>query len=145
MDINGLLWWLSGKEFTFQCRSLRRCVVDPWVRKIHWRRAWQPTPVFLPGESREQRSPWAAVCGVAKSQELLKRLRMHAPCSKGSGVLLLLSKWIKFHSTFWPLGKYTPSTNHHCPHLELHQCHVVKCGWLYRARGLSNNALLFEF
>ena len=40
----------------------------------------------------------AAVCGVAKSQELLKRLRMHAPCSKGSGVLL--SKWIKFHSTF---------------------------------------------
>ena len=26
---------------------------DPWVRKIHWRRAWQPTPVFLPGES-----PW---------------------------------------------------------------------------------------
>ena len=57
MDINGLLWWLSGKEFTFQCRSLRRRVVDPWVRKIHWRRAWQPTPVFLPGESHEQRSP----------------------------------------------------------------------------------------
>ena len=24
---------------------------DPWVRKIPWRRAWQPTPVFLPGES----------------------------------------------------------------------------------------------
>ena len=29
---------------------------DPWVRKISWRRAWQPTPVFLPGESHEQRS-----------------------------------------------------------------------------------------
>ena len=29
---------------------------DPWVRKIPWRRAWQPTPVFLPGESHEQRS-----------------------------------------------------------------------------------------
>ena len=26
---------------------------DPWVGKIPWRRAWQPTPVFLPGES-----PW---------------------------------------------------------------------------------------
>ena len=34
-----------------------------WVRKIPWRRAWQPTPVFLPGESHRQRSlvgysPW---------------------------------------------------------------------------------------
>ena len=29
---------------------------DPWVVKIPWRRAWQPTPVFLPGESHGQRS-----------------------------------------------------------------------------------------
>ena len=28
----------------------------PWVRKIPWRRAWLPTPVFLPGESHGQRS-----------------------------------------------------------------------------------------
>jgi len=28
----------------------------PWVGKIPWRRAWQPTPVFLPGESHGQRS-----------------------------------------------------------------------------------------
>ena len=28
---------------------------DPWVRKIPWRRAQQPTPVFLPGESHGQR------------------------------------------------------------------------------------------
>ena len=27
-----------------------------WIRKILWRRAWQPTPVFLPGESHGQRS-----------------------------------------------------------------------------------------
>ena len=36
---------------------------DPWVRKVPWRRAWQPTPVFLPGESHGERSlegysPW---------------------------------------------------------------------------------------
>ena len=36
-----------------QCRG---CGFDPWVRKILWRRAWQPTPVFLPGKSHEQRS-----------------------------------------------------------------------------------------
>ena len=27
---------------------------DPWVGKIPWRMAWQPTPVFLPGESHGQ-------------------------------------------------------------------------------------------
>ena len=30
--------------------------MDPWVEKIPWRRKWQPTPVFLPGESHGQRS-----------------------------------------------------------------------------------------
>ena len=30
--------------------QLRRCGFDPWVGKIPWRREWQPTPVFLPGE-----------------------------------------------------------------------------------------------
>ena len=35
----------------------------PWVGKMPWRRAWQPTPVVLPGESHGQRSlvgysPW---------------------------------------------------------------------------------------
>ena len=30
--------------------------LDPWIRKISGRRQWQPTPVFLPGESRGQRS-----------------------------------------------------------------------------------------
>ena len=29
---------------------------DPWARKIPWRRKWQPTPVFLPGEFHGQRS-----------------------------------------------------------------------------------------
>ena len=29
---------------------------DPWVRKIPWRRAWQLTPVFLPGESHGRQS-----------------------------------------------------------------------------------------
>ena len=29
---------------------------DSWVGKMHWRRAWYPTPVFLPGESHGQKS-----------------------------------------------------------------------------------------
>ena len=40
-----------------------RLAFDPWVRKIPWRRKWQPTPIFLPGESHGQEnlvgySPW---------------------------------------------------------------------------------------
>ena len=41
---------------------------------MHWRRKWQPTPVFLPGESQGQGSLWAAVYGVAQSRTRLKRL-----------------------------------------------------------------------
>ena len=29
----------------------KKCRFDPWVGKIPWRRKWQPTPVFLSGES----------------------------------------------------------------------------------------------
>ena len=39
------------------CRRQKRSELDPWVRKIPWRRAWQPTPVFLPEKSHGQRSP----------------------------------------------------------------------------------------
>ena len=39
-----------------QCRRHKRSGFNPWVRKMTWRRAWQPTPVFLPGESHGQRS-----------------------------------------------------------------------------------------
>ena len=33
-----------------------RLGLDPWVGKISWRRARQPTPIFLPGESHGPRS-----------------------------------------------------------------------------------------
>ena len=38
------------------CLQCRRPGFDPWDGTIPWRRAWQPTPVFLPGESQGQRS-----------------------------------------------------------------------------------------
>ena len=37
-------------------RRSKRLGFDPWVGKIPWRRKWQPTPIFLPGESHGQRS-----------------------------------------------------------------------------------------
>ena len=42
------------------CLQHRRPRFDPWVGKIPWRRAWQPSPVFLLGES-----PWTEEpCGL---------------------------------------------------------------------------------
>jgi len=46
------------------CLQCRRPEFDPWVRKIPWRKKWQPTPVFLSGKSHGQRrsltghNPW---------------------------------------------------------------------------------------
>ena len=45
--------WLSGKE---SACPYRRCGFDPWIRKMPWRRKWQPIPIFLPGESYGQSS-----------------------------------------------------------------------------------------
>ena len=55
----------------------RRPGFDPWVRKIPWRRKWQPTPVFLPGESHAGRSlvgysPWGR-----KESDTTERLHFH--------------------------------------------------------------------
>ena len=44
-----------GKEPTRQYRRLQKGGFDPWVRKILWRRAQQPTPVFLPSGFHGQR------------------------------------------------------------------------------------------
>ena len=46
----------KGKELACQFRRHKRHGFDLWVVMIPWRRAWQPTPVFLPRESHGQRS-----------------------------------------------------------------------------------------
>ena len=71
-----LLKWCSGKESTCQRRRLRRCGFNP-CGKIPWRRRWQPTPVFLPGESNGQRSlvgysPWGH-----KESDMTEQLTIH--------------------------------------------------------------------
>ena len=68
----------SGKKPSCQCRRHKKCRFDPWVRKIPQRRKWEPTPVFLPGESMDRGGWRATVHGIAKSQTWLKRLSKHA-------------------------------------------------------------------
>ena len=64
------LYGTSGKEPACRCKRHKRCWFHPWVRKIPWRRKWQPTPVFLPGKILWTEEPGGlhTVHGVAKSQ-----------------------------------------------------------------------------
>ena len=70
--------WMEGPGRLQSMGSLR--VRHDWATSLslftfmHWRRKWQPTPVFLPGESQGQGAWWAAVYGVAQSRIWLKRL-----------------------------------------------------------------------
>ena len=54
-SILGLPWWLSWYRIRVQ---FGRPGFNPWVRKIPWRRARVPTPVFWPGEFHGLYSPW---------------------------------------------------------------------------------------
>ena len=61
----------SNKEPACWCRRPKKYRFNPWVRKIPWRREWQPTPVFLP---RQPHGQLAKVHRVAESWASLKRL-----------------------------------------------------------------------
>ena len=50
---------------------------DAWVRKIPWRREWQPTPVLLPGKSHGQGASQAIVHGGHKESDMTEATRMH--------------------------------------------------------------------
>ena len=70
----GFPWWLRWFRICLLCRRHR---FDPWVGKIPQRREWQPTPVFLAGESHGQRSltgdgPWDH-----KDSDTTQRLSFH--------------------------------------------------------------------
>ena len=70
----GLPWWLSDKRILLKCR---RCGFYPWVRKIPWRRKWQPPPVFLPGKSRGQWSLEGYSPYGSQELDTTEQARMH--------------------------------------------------------------------
>ena len=68
---------------------------------MHWRRKWQPTPVFFPGESQGRGAWWAAVSGVAQSRTRLTRLSSSIePLNLELQVLLLIST-AALRSKYW--------------------------------------------
>ena len=77
LDVTNIPRWCSGKEFACQCRRCQRWEFDLWVGKIPWRRIWQPTPVFLPGESRGQRSVAGHSAPGCKELDRTERAHTH--------------------------------------------------------------------
>ena len=94
----GLPRWLSGKELACQCRS---CGFDPWIRKIPWRRKWQLSTVFLPGQPHEQRSPEGyIVLGSHKASDTAEHASLFHEATR---------RWIGMSVEEWtPWQKWAP-------------------------------------
>ena len=68
---------------------------DPWVGKMTWRGAWQPTPVFLPRGSHGQRNLVGCIVhGVAKSQTRLSNYHFHFPLGQLYSTRKKKKKWL---------------------------------------------------
>jgi len=87
-----------------QCR---RHGLNPWVRKIPWRRNWQPTPVFLSGKFHGQRSlvgysPWGH-----KESDMTEWRHTHTHTQSALQYCLWMVLWLNF-SMFWLLDHPHP-------------------------------------
>ena len=67
MHIEGFPDGISGTESACQGRRCRRHGFDHWVRKIRWRREWQPISVFLPENPTGREACPAIIRRVTKS------------------------------------------------------------------------------
>ena len=94
----------SSKEPTCQCRRHKRHRLDPWVRKIPWRRTQQPTPLFLPKNPMDRGAWRATVYGGANSWTQPKQLSMN-----GKRKLKRITRCIQL-SCIGYIGEFTPIT-----------------------------------
>ena len=109
---NSLLGFPAGasdKEPACQCSRPKRCRFDPWVRKILWRRAWQPTPIFLLENPMDRGAWWAIVHSeVAESYPVHCRMFHSLPglCSLDASSIL-------------PIGTHTHTHTHVSRHCQM--------------------------
>ena len=108
-------WKIPWMEEPGRLQSMgSRRVEHDWAASLslftfmHWRRKWQPTPVFLPGKSQGRGSLWAAVSGVAQSQTRLKRLSSSSSSSDILWKEILVTVWLKLMQKYrWTISKMT--------------------------------------
>ena len=81
-----------------QCRRGR---FDLWVRKIPWRRKWQPTPVFLPGKSPCPEDPGGLQSMMSRVGH--DRATEHRHTHTQTHIIIYREKYISLYSAFFPL------------------------------------------
>ena len=102
----------SGKESAQQCRRHKGHSFNPCIRKIPWRRAWQPTPVFMPGESlwTEEASRLRSIGSQRVGHDWSDLARMHIVSIDFHGfsnsdqqlpLVVLLSIWLQTFQACW--------------------------------------------
>ena len=85
-----------------------RCGFNPWIRKIPWRRKWQPTLAFLPRVPRSEEPGGLQSMGVAKSQTGLKWFKTHTHRHRHTHT------HTHFHRFFSLIGYYKILSIVHC-------------------------------
>ena len=91
--------WMGEPDRLQSMGSLR--VRHGWATSLslftfmHWRRKWQPTPGFLPGESKGRGTWWDAIYGVVQSLTQLKRLSSSSSSNHKVNSASILEWWIK--------------------------------------------------
>ena len=114
----------GGKESVCLCRRYKRWGFHPWVGKIPWRRPWQPTPVFLPGESHGQRSLVYTTWGF-KESDSTECAPTHTHSTHTQVKCQVLASQLNEKHGFYILTKKMKPWRKSFPHL---QCRSVDCG-----------------
>ena len=149
--------WTEGPGRLQSMGSLR--VGHDWATSLslftfmHWRGKWQPTPVFLPGESQGQRNLVGCHLGVAQSRTRLKRLSSSSivmlkclicletvNCKKDSGAADEVERTMPFYShLIWILFKCKPNDTDFWSEYSqaAHQCRL---GGLFHVSGWTDRA-----
>ena len=113
-----------------QCRRCRKCGFNPWVWKISWRRAWQPTPVFLPGESPGPEEPGGLQSMGLQSQSWLTGLSRQA-CTGTTHPLYLARAHAPRQCVLWTndiqITNGVKNAGSNMPFLTNLQSHPVPC------------------
>ena len=91
----GFPWWLRGLRIHLQCKRHGRHGFNPWIRKILWRKQWQPTPVVLPGEFHGKRSLGGFIQSMGSQRVrhswVTERAHTLSHNSGGQGMYLIMS------------------------------------------------------
>ena len=113
-----LAWKIPWAEEPGRLQSMgSRRVRHDWATSLslftfmHWRRKWQPTPVFLPGESQGRGSLVGCRLWVAQSQTWLKRLSRSSSSSRTSRQPTFLTHFSTHHFCSVPSGCQTESSS----------------------------------